>query len=616
MTTSHQNRQLEIQQAFKELSLSLSKQLTAKSRFKNTTTTITHTSETINNDSNNDNNNDIIISSQLVTSKSTPYTTQHTLKKPKSFGTFNLLEKQQQHPYSPWVDWISNNDSNTDTTLLPKQDILQSTISPPLLPSFIPSSDSSSSSHYSGDSIPSTPTLPFINSKDRKMRRIPSSSSSLGSLTTNSSSRSKHSGYSISSHFTKWDWTIEEDAYGNSNLHDLPPHLRLHQDHDQENRLISTLEPAERDLYGFKKPVQWVKLKRLQQFEHQYQSILLHQKKKWSQLLIENDNQFPSPSSRLRRYVRRGIPHDYRGKAWMHYSGAKAKMEAHVGLFESLVETAMTTEDQNEYAEIIRRDLHRTFPDNIYFACAHTDELGNVIMDPESNEKLVSLKRILYAFSVHSPHIGYCQSLNYLVGFFLLFTESDEEAFWLLVTTVYDYCPPSKYDVTMEGANIDQVLLMMMVYERMPSIWNKLANGKCFWECEQADTMPPITLVTSHWFLTLFINIMPTETVLRIWDSFFIEGYKTLFRVALTMIKMNECQIWALEDPIDVFPLLQNMPRRLIDCHHFMEMVFSSSSIASDITLQEIESKRNLFKDRRKQRQQAKFKQFINSKID
>jgi hypothetical protein len=67
------------------------------------------------------------------------------------------------------------------------------------------------------------------------------------------------------------------------------------------------------------------------------------------------------------------------------------------------------------------------------------------------------------------------------------------------------------YDVTMEGANIDQIVLMMMVYEQMPSIWNKLAGGKCFWECEQTDSMPPITLVTSHWFLTLFINIVPIE---------------------------------------------------------------------------------------------------------
>ncbi|KAI8330858.1 rab-GTPase-TBC domain-containing protein [Chlamydoabsidia padenii] len=325
-------------------------------------------------------------------------------------------------------------------------------------------------------------------------------------------------------------------------------------------------------MYGFKKPVQWINLKHLKRFEHHYQSVLQHRQQKWDQWMAEHENQFPPLNAKVRRYARKGIPHTYRAKAWMHYSGAKTKMESHPGLYDSLLQSALTMEDQNEFAQVIRRDLHRTFPDNTQFACAHIDTDGHVNLDPESNPKLVSLKHILYAFSIHSPHIGYCQSLNYLVGIFLLLTESDEEAFWLLVTTVHTYCPPSMYDVTMEGANIDQVVLMMMVYEQMPSIWNKLAGGKCFWECEQSDAMPSVTLVTSHWFLTLFINIVPIETVLRIWDCFFIEGYQVLFRVALTIIKMNEHDIWALDDPIDMFPLLQNMPRRLVDCHRFMEV--------------------------------------------
>lgn len=50
------------------------------------------------------------------------------------------------------------------------------------------------------------------------------------------------------------------------------------------------------------------------------------------------------------------------------------------------------------------------------------------------------------------------------------------------------------------------------------------------------------------------------------------EGYKVLFRVALTIIKLNDRKIKAVEDPTEVFQILQNMPRRLIDCHKFMEV--------------------------------------------
>lgn len=204
--------------------------------------------------------------------------------------------------------------------------------------------------------------------------------------------------------------------------------------------------------------------------------------------------------------VRNGIPSQHRGKAWVHYSGAGTKMKANPELYESLVNTAISMGEHNEYAEIIQRDLHRTFPDNSKFACGFfTQTDGSIMMESfDTNQKLSALRRILLAFSVHSPHIGYCQSLNYLAGFFLLFVEKEEEAFWMMVATVHDYMPENMYDVTMEGANMDQAVLMMFLKDRLPkNIWEKINSND--------NGLPPITLVTSHWFLTMFINILPVE---------------------------------------------------------------------------------------------------------
>ncbi|KAI9307267.1 rab-GTPase-TBC domain-containing protein [Cunninghamella echinulata] len=450
------------------------------------------------------------------------------------------------------------------------------------------------------------------------MRRVLSSSSSLASLTTNSSAKSKSS--IMQHHHLKWDWTIEESTL----FHQRDENGKINNKNTTESSSIN--EVTERDIYGFKKPTEWVSLKKIHEFDHLYQPILLHQKEKWVQLLEEHDNEFPPLSSRVKRYVRKGIPHIYRGKAWMHYSGAQRRMEANPGLYDTLLNTALTMdEQQNEYIEVIVRDLHRTFPDNLHFTCQQQqDEHGNMFMNPDTNPILVSLKNVLFAFSLHSPQVGYCQSLNYVVGLFLLMlmdqhhyqkepVAAEEQAFWLLVALVHDYAPNNMYDVTMEGSIIEQMVLMMMISERMPSIWNKLANGRCFWDCEQDDNMPSVTLVTNHWFLTMFINILPIETVLRIWDCFFIEGYRVLYKVALTLIKMNEHRIWALNDPMEIFPILQNMPRRLIDCHQFMERVFNKTGIASDITTQEIERIRSLFKDRRKQRRYKKFDEMVRN---
>ncbi|CEP17298.1 hypothetical protein [Parasitella parasitica] len=336
--------------------------------------------------------------------------------------------------------------------------------------------------------------------------------------------------------------------------------------HDNDNCSVS----IERDSYGFKRPTQWIKLEHLRQFDAYYQPILDSQLLKWKAMM---HNAWPAADSiKLRKNVRQGIPSEFRSEAWLHYSGAKSKMEANPELYQALVQTAMLMGDHNEHAEIIQRDLHRTFPDNEHFAC-----VGNngSMLDIESNPKLQSLRRILLAFSLHSPQIGYCQSLNYLAGFFLLFCKTEQDAFWMLVTTVHDYLPENMYDVTMEGANIDQSVLMMLAHEHMPEIYNKISSSAgCFWQDSNKTNkgLPPITLVTSHWFLTMFINILPIETVLRIWDCVFVEGYSIMFQTALTIMKMNSEKIAAVQDSIEIFQILQNMPRRLIDCHQFMNM--------------------------------------------
>lgn len=40
----------------------------------------------------------------------------------------------------------------------------------------------------------------------------------------------------------------------------------------------------------------------------------------------------------------------------------------------------------------------------------------------------------------------------------------------------------------------------------------------------------PISLISTQWLLCLFINTVPIETVMRIWDAFFSEGAKACAR--------------------------------------------------------------------------------------
>ena len=55
--------------------------------------------------------------------------------------------------------------------------------------------------------------------------------------------------------------------------------------------------------------------------------------------------------------------------------------------------------------------------------------------------------------------------------------------------------------------------------------------------------LPLLPIVTTQWFIALFVFWLPTETLLRLWDCFFYEGLrnknKIFFRVALTLFKVS-----------------------------------------------------------------------------
>lgn len=54
------------------------------------------------------------------------------------------------------------------------------------------------------------------------------------------------------------------------------------------------------------------------------------------------------------------------------------------------------------------------------------------MMDTEGRE---TLRRVLAAYALHNPKVGYCQGMNFLAGLLLLFMP-EESAFWSLAALV------------------------------------------------------------------------------------------------------------------------------------------------------------------------------------
>ncbi|KAL8926152.1 MAG: hypothetical protein Q9208_003055 [Pyrenodesmia sp. 3 TL-2023] len=318
-----------------------------------------------------------------------------------------------------------------------------------------------------------------------------------------------------------------------------------------------------RDQYGFLKASRYVTTSRYDTWNKMYAPEQFRRSTKWHTYLREQGCfyatsvpiHFPDRGPKTARYIRKGVPPAWRGNAWFYYSGGAKLRDEKPDAYPALL-TRISDLSTND-VESIERDLHRTFPDNIHFRPDHPTQPG------VETRLLSSLRRVLQAFAVHRPQIGYCQSLNFLAGLLLLFLP-EEKTFWMLHVITANYLPGT-HEVSLEGANVDLWVLMLALKESNPSVWAKVGVGDEEVSSVHATRLPPISLCTTSWFMSMFIGTLPIESVLRVWDLIFYEGSQMLFRVALAIFKMGEQQIKDVNDSMELFQVVQSFPRGLLD---------------------------------------------------
>ncbi|KAK3705395.1 hypothetical protein LTR37_013368 [Vermiconidia calcicola] len=388
---------------------------------------------------------------------------------------------------------------------------------------------------------------------------------------------------------------------------------------------ISTARPTSmtaavpRDRYGFKKVTHYTSVEAYDAWNIQYSQHLERRSKKWHALMksyglaTDKPFRFPPKSDKIKRYVRKGIPPRFRGAAWFWYAGGPSQLAKDPGLYFRLLESIKGGEALSDNdREHIERDLNRTFPDNVRFKPDATttldaqagagggDETGakkktiRYSTEPEM-PVLQALRRVLQAFAVHNPMIGYCQSLNFIAGLLLLFLDEDEEKAFILLNIVTTKHLPGTHGVALEGANIDIAVLMSCIKDSLPSIWTKIddkGGSIVSGPAAQALRLPTISLATTAWFMSLFVGTLPIEAVLRVWDCLFFEGSKTLFRIALAIFKYGESSILAVSDPMEIFQVVQTIPRGMLDVNALMEVCFKRRGGFGHVSQELIEERR------------------------
>ncbi|KAK3845782.1 MAG: rab-GTPase-TBC domain-containing protein [Linnemannia gamsii] len=211
-------------------------------------------------------------------------------------------------------------------------------------------------------------------------------------------------------------------------------------------------------------------------------------------------------SSKYKKLVRRGVPTSVRGRVWLFL--AKADLYRRPGMFEQLLKKGPLP-----IHEVIERDIHRCYPDHVHFR----DGMGGTGQQ--------DLHSILKAYAHYNPGVGYCQGMGRLVGMMLM-QMPVEDAFWLLVATIEGYMQ-DYYTPTLRQLRIDAQVFERLLRDQDPALAEHL---------EKNDVIP--LMYMTQWFMTLFTMSLPWASVLRVWDVFYYDGVKALFRVGLAILQL------------------------------------------------------------------------------
>ena len=158
--------------------------------------------------------------------------------------------------------------------------------------------------------------------------------------------------------------------------------------------------------------------------------------------------------------------------------------------------------------------------------------------------------------------------MNYVAGLLLLVTKDEENAFWLLKTLI-ETILPDYYAPSIPGLITDVRVLSDLIKSKCSMVHKHVESFSMPWE-----------LALSKWFMCLYSDVLPIETVLRIWDCLFYEGSKILIRVALSLVIQRQNEILMTDEFSKLVIEFKNCATdaTAVDCHSFMGKVFELSS--------------------------------------
>ncbi len=195
--------------------------------------------------------------------------------------------------------------------------------------------------------------------------------------------------------------------------------------------------------------------------------------------------------------------------------------EALVSGFRS-TSTAGPDDFVEDVGAVISRDISRTFPTHTLF---------------QTKEGRGKLQRVLHAYAIHDPPVGYCQGMAFVAGMLLMYLE-EGRAFAALVTLMHGASLRALYLPGMAALQLRLRQLGELLRRRSPALAAHL----------DAHDVSPV-IYASSWFLSLFAAEFPFAFTARILDVALAErSSAVVLRAALGLLDAAESALLELHN--------------------------------------------------------------------
>ena len=293
----------------------------------------------------------------------------------------------------------------------------------------------------------------------------------------------------------------------------------------------------------------------------EYLLLINSRTEKWIYMLEHYDIFSTKKFNKLKERTRKGVPDSLRSNVWQLF--AEIKKFYKKDIFQKFSKEKLDQDTE----ETILKDLDRTFPSCQLF----TDKYGH------GQRKLF---KVLSCYSLYNKEVGYVQGMGFLVALFLIYMD-EESSFFMLDSIMNKYDMKGTYLQGFPDLKKKFYVLLALEKKFLPKIYDLLKR----------DNILP-SLYASEWFICLFAKDLHPNLLVRIFDVFFLEGHKIIYRFALAFLKAKEKKMLESTDMMKTMDIIRE-PLNNFDNDYLFSIAFGFHLSKNQIKKYEIEYERN-----------------------